>query len=310
MNPKNLTIRSYKKGDEESQAEIFNNVIAEMIPEPVLITAEKVRKRHKDPDFNPDQVKYLVTPEDKIVGYTECRIHGGFHGIFYPVILKEYRSKENLDRLFKAIYEFAKDDIKKNPGTIESHYSFDFKVANKYFKEQTIAKIIDERKGYEMTLAITDLVFELPDEFEIKPLTEADFETLVTYRHSTETMVGEEFTLENLKERFASGEITSENSFLIYWKGALAGYVRATMSEQPESPINGNLGGMILDREFPDGISLRKAMLKATKSFFEKHNAEKLRATIGLDNPAIEYYKKIGFEINETRGSLHFIYEQ
>ena len=99
MVQKKLTIRSYEKGDEESQAEIFNTVIVEMIPDPVLITAEKVRKRHEEPDFNPEQVQYLVTSDNKIVGYTECRIHGGFHGIFYPVILKEYRSKENLDKL-------------------------------------------------------------------------------------------------------------------------------------------------------------------------------------------------------------------
>ena len=260
MSQNKISIRNYEKGDEISQAEIFNTVIVEMIPDPVLITAEKVRKRHEEPDFNPEQVKYLVTPENKIIGYTECRIHGGFHGIFYPMILKEYRSKENLNRLFKAIYEFAKEDIKQNPGTIESHYSFDFKTANEYFKQQSIARIIDESNLNEMVLPIADLAFDLPSEFEIKSLTEADFENLIAYRHSKESITGEELTLENLVERFKSGEMSPDNSFLIYWKGAIVGYVRATISdqEQPGSPMRGYLGGMALDREFSDGVALRK----------------------------------------------------
>jgi ribosomal protein S18 acetylase RimI-like enzyme len=307
-----LNIRSYEKEDEKSQAEIFNTVIVEMIPDPVLITSEKVRKRHEEPEFNPEQVKYLVTPDNRIVGYTECRIHGGFHGIFYPVILKEYRSKENLDRLFEAIYEFAKEDIKKNPGTIESHYSLDFETANEYFRNQTIAKIIDEKNAYEMGLPVTDLAFDLPAEFETKPLTKADFENLITFRQSKKTIVGNEFTMESLNDQFESGEMSSENSFLVYWKGSLAGFIRGTMPdrEQNESPIQAHMGGMILDREFSDGVNLRKAMLKATKSYFDKHKAERLVATILEDNPALEFYKKIGFQIDETRGSKHYIYEQ
>ncbi|MHA2231871.1 MAG: GNAT family N-acetyltransferase [Candidatus Hodarchaeales archaeon] len=305
-------IRSYEKGDEEAQAEIFNTVIVEMIPDPVLITAEKVRKRHEEPEFNPEQVKYLVTPDNKIVGYTECRIHGGFHGIFYPVILKEYRTKENLDRLFKAIYEFAKEDLKKNPGTIESHYEFDFKTANEYFRNQTIAKIIEEKNANEMGLPVAELAFNLPPEFETKPLTKADFENLIVFRQSKETIVGNEFTMENLVDQFESGEMSSENSFLVYWKGALAGYIRGTMPdrEQTEAPIQAHMGGMILDQEFSDGVNLRKAMLKATKSYFDKQKAERLVATILEDHPAIEFYKEIGFQIDETQGSKHYTYEQ
>jgi len=305
-----LTIRNYEKGDEESQADIFNTVIGEMIPDPVLITAEKVQKRHKEPNFKPEQVKYLVTPDNKIVGYTECRVHGGFHGIFYPLILKEYRSKESLDRLFKAIYEFAREDCKQNPGTIESHYSFDFKTANEYFKEQLIAKITEEREAREMYLPISELAFELSSDFEIKALTRNDFDSLLAYRNSKETIVGEELTFKILNERFESGEMSSGNSFLIYWKGNLVGYVRAEVPESSDSSTEGHLGGMILDREFPDGVNLRKAMLKATKSFFDKQKAEKLVATIELHNPAVKYYKEIGFKLSETRGAKHFVYEQ
>ena len=312
MNQTKLKIKDYEKGDEETQAEIFNKVIVEMIPDPVLITAEKVRKRHEEPDFNPGQVKYLLTSDNKIIGYTECRIHGGFHGIFYPMILKEYRTKENLDTLFKAIYEFAKEDLKKNPGTIESHYSFDFKTANEYFKHQSIAKIIDKQKAHEMGMVIEDLDFDVPSEFSFKPLTEADFDNLIAYRQSTETMVGDEFTRDHLVEQFKTGDMSPDNSFLIYWKGDLAGYVRATMpdEEQTEGPVIGHLGGMILDRQFPDGINLRKTMLKATKTFFDKQKAEKLVSSILMNNPAVEFYKEIGFKIDETRGSKHFIYKQ
>ena len=103
MTQEGLIIRNYEKGDEEAQAEIFNTVIVEMIPEPELIKAKKVQKRHEDSNFNPKQVQYLVNEDQKIVGYTECRINGGFHGIFYPMILKEYRSKETLDQLFKSL---------------------------------------------------------------------------------------------------------------------------------------------------------------------------------------------------------------
>ncbi len=157
--------------DEEAQAEIFNTVIVEMIPEPELIKAEKVRKRHEDPNFNPKQVQYLVKEDQKIVGYTECRINSGFHGIFYPMILKEYRSKETLDQLFKIIYEFAKEDCKQNPGTIESHYSYDFKKAHKYFKSQNIAKVVDTRDAREMRLPTNEMDYDLSSDYESKPLT-------------------------------------------------------------------------------------------------------------------------------------------
>ena len=90
MGKSEFKVRDYEKGDEEAQANIYNTVIVEMNPEAVLIKPEKVQKRHEEPDFKPEQVKYLVNKEDgKIVGYTECRVHHGFHGVFYPLILKE-----------------------------------------------------------------------------------------------------------------------------------------------------------------------------------------------------------------------------
>ena len=70
MTQESLTIRNYEKGDDVTQANIFNTVIVDMIPDPVLINAEKVQKRHEEAGFNPEQVKYLVNSENKIVGYT------------------------------------------------------------------------------------------------------------------------------------------------------------------------------------------------------------------------------------------------
>ncbi len=315
MTQESLIIRNYEKGDEKAQAEIFNTVIVEMIPEPELITAEKVRKRHEDPNFNPKQVKYLVNQEKKIVGYTECRIHGGFHGIFYPMILKEYRSKETLDRLFKAIYEFAKEDCKKNPGEIESHYSYDFKKAHDYFKNQKIAKVVEVREAREMRLPVNELDYEISSEFDIKPLTKDDFSTLVTYRKSKESIVGEEFTVENLTERFDNGEMSSEDSFLVYWKGNLKGYIHIGKYSpadrgQEDTTVYGNFEGMILDLEFPKGLSLRKAMIKGTKNYLDKYNAKEVIASIVLTNPAIKFYKKLGFKISEEQGAKHWVYEQ
>lgn len=315
MVQESLTIRSYEKGDEEAQAEIFNTVIVEMIPEPELITAEKVRKRHEEPNFNPKQVQYLVNQDQQIVGYTECRIHGGFHGIFYPMILKEYRSKETLDRLFKAIYEFAKEDCNKNPGTIESHYTYDFKKAHEYFESQTIAKVVEVQDAREMRLPINEINFEISSDFEIKPLTKDDFSTLVTYRKSKESIVGEEITVENLTERFDNGEMSSEDSFLVYWKGDLKGYIHVgTYSPadrgQKDTTVYGNFGGMIVDREFPDGVSLRKAMIQGAKDYFTKQKAKEMVGSIVLNNPAFEFYKKIGFNISEEQGAKHWIYEQ
>ena len=199
----------------------------------------------------------------------------------------------------------------KNPGTVESHYSFDFKSANEYFKEQKVTKIIDERNAYEMGMSIADFDFKIPSDFDIKPLTKTEFESLIAFRKSKESIVGEEFSMEILVDRFKSGEMSPENSFLIFWKGELAGYVRGTVpdDEQRESPRRAHLGGMILDREFPDGIALRKAMLKATKAYFDQHEIERLSASIQEDNPAKEYYEKIGFQIDKTRGSKHFTYE-
>ncbi|MFX0171831.1 MAG: hypothetical protein ACFE9L_07925 [Candidatus Hodarchaeota archaeon] len=314
MVQESLTIRSYEKGDEEAQAEIFNTVIVEMIPDPELITAEKVRKRHEDPNFNPKQVQYLVNQDQKIVGYTECRIQGGFHGIFYPMILKEYRSKETLDQLFKAIYEFAKEDCKKNPGTIESHYVFDFKKAHEYFKNQTIAKVKEIQEVREIRLPIDEIDYKISSEYEIKPLTRDDFSTLVEYRNSKESIAGDEVTVENLTERFDNGELSSEDSFLVYWKGDLQGYIHVRTDSpadrgQEDTTVNGNFAGMIVDREFPDGVSLRKAMIQGSKDYFIKHNAKELIGSIGLTNPALEYYKKLGFKISEDQGAKHWIYE-
>ncbi|MHA2226439.1 MAG: hypothetical protein ACXAC8_14615 [Candidatus Hodarchaeales archaeon] len=310
-----LTIRNYEKGDENTQAEIFNTVIVEMIPEPELITAEKVQKRHEDPNFNPKQVQYLVNQDQKIVGYTECRIHGGFHGIFYPVILKEYRSKETLDRLFKAIYEFAKEDCKKNPGVIESHYANDFKKAHEYFKNQKIAKVVEIRDAREMRLPINEINYEISSDFDIKPLTKDDFSTLVKYRKSKESIVGEELTVENLTERFDNGVMSSEDSFLVYWKGDLKGYIHVgkhspTDRGQEDTTVYGSFEGMILDLEFPDGFSLRKAMIKGTKDYLDKSNAKEVITSIELTNPAIEFYKKLGFNISEDQGAKYWVFEQ
>jgi hypothetical protein len=315
MTQEGLTIRSYEKGDEEAQVEIFNTVIKEMIPKPELITVEKVQNRHEDPNFNPQQVQYLVNQDEKIVGYTECRIHGGFHGIFYPLILEEYRSEETLDRLFKSIYEFAKEDSKNNPGVIESHYAYDFKKAHEYFKNQKIAKVVEVRDAREMRLPINEIDNDLPSEFKIKPLTKDDFSTLVTYRKSKESIVGEEITEEILKERFDKEEMSSEDSFLIYWKGDLKGYVHVGKyspadSGQEDTTVYGNFQGMILDRDFPEGVNLRKAMTTASKEYFNKHQAKELVASIELTNPAVEFYKKLGFKISEDQGAKHWVYEQ
>lgn len=310
-----LTIRNYEKGDEEAQAEIFNTVIVEMIPEPELITTEKVRKRHEDSNFNPKQVQYLVNQDQKIVGYTECRIQGGFHGIFYPMILKEYRSKETLDRLFKAIYEFAKEDCKQNPGVIESHYSYDFKKAHEYFKNQKIAKVVEIRDAREMRLPINENNYEISSDYKSKPLTKDDFSKLVTYRKSKGSIVGEEFTLENLTERFDNGEMSSEDSFLIYWKGDLKGYIHIGKNSpadrgQEDTTVYGHFSGMILDLDFPDGLSLRKAMIIGAKDYFDKYNVKEVIATIELTNPVIENYKKLGFKISEEQGGKNWVYEQ
>lgn len=315
MTQESLTIRNYEKGDEATQAEIFNTVIVEMIPNPELITAEKVKKRHEEPKFNPEQVKYLVNAENKIVGYTECRIHGEFHGIFYPMILNEYRSKETLDRLFKGIYDFAKADCKKNPGVIESHYAYDFTKAHEYFKTQTIAKVVEVRDAREMRLPTKELDYDIPSDYEIKPLTKDDFSTLVDYRKSKETIVGEEITLEILKERFKNQEMSPEDSFLIYYKGDFVGYIHhgkhsPADNGQEDTTVYGHLEGMILDREFPDGLNLRKTMLKSGKEYFDKHKAVELVASMVLTNPAIEFYKKLGFRVSEDQGSKHYVYKQ
>ena len=314
MTQEGLIIRNYEKGDEEAQAEIFNTVIVEMIPEPELIKAEKVQKRHEDSNFNPKQVQYLVNEDQKIVGYTECRINGGFHGIFYPMILKEYRSKETLDKLFNSIYQFAKEDCKQNPGTIESHYSYDFKKAHEYFKSQNIAKVVDTRDAREMRLPTNEMDYDLSSDYESKPLTRDDFSTLVTYRKSKESIVGEEVTRERLTERFDNEEMSSEDSFLIYWKGDLKGYIHVGKYSpadrgQVDTTIYGNFEGMILDSEFPDGLNLRKAMIKATKEYFEKSNAKEIVTSIELNNPAIEFYKKLGFIVSEEQGAKFWIYE-
>ena len=315
MTQESLTIRNYEKGDDATQANIFNTVIVDMIPDPVLINAEKVQKRHEEAGFNPEQVKYLVNSENKIVGYTECRIHGGFHGIFYPMILEEYRSQEALDQLFKAIYEYAKEDCRKNPGTIESHYAYDFKKAHEYFKSQTIAKIVAFHDSREMRLLVKKIDSKNPPDFSVIPLTENDLISLVDYRKSKETIVGEDLTLEVYQERFKNNEMSSENCFLIYYKDDLVGYVRhgkysPSDRGQEDTTVYGNFEAMILDREFHDGFNLRKTMLQSGKEYYEKHQAFELVASILLNNPALEFYKKLGFILNENQGSIHYIYEQ
>ncbi|MHA2295507.1 MAG: hypothetical protein ACXAEU_16965 [Candidatus Hodarchaeales archaeon] len=306
-----LKLRSYEKGDEKAQADIFNKVIVEMDPETVLIKPEKVRKRHQEPNFNPEQVKYLVNQDGKIVGYTECRVSDGFHGIFYPLILKEYRSKETLDQLFSAIYDFAKNN---NPQTIESHYVYNLNYAHEYFKKQSIAKIVETREVKDMSIDIDEISTDVPG-YEVKPLTREDFPSLIAFRQSKKSIVGDELTVEILKDRFEKGEMSPENSFLIYKDGKLVGYVRVDKyspadNGEEDTSVYGTLNGMILDMEFSDGINLRKAMLKAAQGYYKKHDAKKLRSGILASSPSVEIYKQIGFEISDNQGSFHYVYEK
>ncbi|MFX0184805.1 MAG: GNAT family N-acetyltransferase [Candidatus Hodarchaeota archaeon] len=175
-----------------------------------------------------------------------------------------------------------------------------------------MVEVLDAR---EIRLPINEIDYEISSDFEIKPLTKDDFSTLVAYRKSKESIVGEEITVENLTERFDNGEMSSEDSFLVYWKGDLKGYIHVgTYSPadrgQEDTSVYGNFEGMIVDREFPNGVSLRKAMVQGAKDYFNNHNAKEMVGSIVLNNPALEFYKKLGFNISEEQGAKHWIYEQ
>ncbi|MHA2107884.1 MAG: hypothetical protein ACXABU_12400 [Candidatus Hodarchaeales archaeon] len=126
-----------------------------------------------------------------------------------------------------------------------------------------------------------------------------------------------EHVVENQRIKLKNGypRELAEDSFLIYWKGDLKAYIHVGKYSpadrgQEDTTVYGNFEGMILDSDFPDGLNLRKAMIKVTKVYFEKYNAKEVITSIELNNPAIEFYKKLGFKVSEEQGAKFWFYEQ
>ncbi|MHA2363598.1 MAG: hypothetical protein ACXAC7_06545 [Candidatus Hodarchaeales archaeon] len=305
-----LSIRNYENGDETAQAKIFNTVIVEMDPETPLIESSKVKKRHEAPEFKPEQVKYLLNSDKEIVGYVECRIFNRLHNLFFPLILKDYRSEETLNMLFREIYDFAKNN---DPTAIEAHYSHNLDQAHDFFKNQPIVKVTETREVNSYSIPIEKLgVIKIPD-YELKPFTPNEIETLIEFQKNEKVLGGND-TVDALKENFKNGNYSQEQSFLVYRKDKLLAFhsVRIYPGPEDENPRNidpyGSLNGYSIDSEHEDGVNLRKAMISSCYKHLKKNNIGKFQVPCGKTSAALPVLKDMGFELT-GEGQFHYVFE-
>ncbi|MFX1517162.1 MAG: hypothetical protein ACFFC6_12740, partial [Promethearchaeota archaeon] len=183
MNHQDFLIRDFTKGDEESQAFIFNKVMKEIEPEIASLTAENIKTIHaRIPIFTPGHIKFLIHPMGNICGYGESRGYVDTNYLDYPLIIKEYRNDITSNMLFEAIYSFAK--VKYPEIAIATHsYLEKYTQVHEFFKKQKIAKIKRIQTAIQYAIPVDSLNFETPN-YILKPFTKDDIEKLIEFRYS------------------------------------------------------------------------------------------------------------------------------
>lgn len=301
MLAKSYTIKNYEPGFEKRQVEIFNTLIHSLNPKSKLITTEKVLKRHTDKNFHPEQVKYLLNDKNEIIGYTEIRISGDMHLIFYPLILKEYSSPELVDLLFKEIYNYS---LSLKPNLIQAVYNFNFSQAHTYFEKQKVAKLRDKYVRPEIAITI-DKLDKISTNYEIQSLEPKHFQPLVEFLNSTDSPLNR-MTIERLQNNYEKGIINSRNSFIIYKANVLSAFVIFFRFES-EGEIKESYGYIqdAISPRLSDDLEIRKALVIAGSTFLRSNSLTSL--VLFVFNPSKSYflYKQIGFEENSYGRNMY-----
>ncbi len=313
----NCDIRNYEPGDEVAQVEIFNQVIAEMSPYEPLIKVDRVKRRVSHPDFNPTSVKYLVDTTGRIVGYAECRIAPAGSRtsafLFYPLIVKEYRTEQNLDRLFSEVYAFAQSF---NPESIEAHYKHHLEDAHEYFDRQQIAKISHKKENSALSIEVDKLNFDIAD-FSIKLFAIEDSERLIDFRKSKKSIIGPQLTVETIKRLIKTGYFSPDRTFIAECNGQIRGFWVINYLPTPDYQADfittitpfGYFRAEIIDSGDPEWKAVRKALLRAAYNFLKLKGIEEFHI-FPSDAQGLAFYQKIGFkEDNRKIGQIFYFFE-
>ena len=183
MHVSKLILKNYEQGFEKDQARIFNSVIHTLNPKAKLITEEKVLKRHQDKNFKPEQVKYLVNEKNEIVGYSEVRIFGDSHMLFYPLIMPTYNTPENIDYLLKSVYDVS---LSFKPRIIQAIYNFNFPKVHRYFETQKVIKIVDKFVRPELYISLSDIELVPATSLKLEIFSQDAIEKLFNFLTSTD----------------------------------------------------------------------------------------------------------------------------
>lgn len=289
-----FSIQNYEPGFEQDQVEIFNKRINDLNPNAQHITIEKVLKRHRSQNFHPEQVKYVFNKENMIIGYTELRILGNVHLIFYPLILKKYDSRELRDYLFKAIYDYS---VSLKPKSILGVYNFNFHTVHSYFENQNIVKIENKFIRTELSINITTLE-KLSSSYPSKILEKDDIKALFRFFKLTNSPL-KDSSIDQAYELFDDKSLNSSYAHLVYKNNTIVGFVYfGEFESEGKSKEHFAFIQDAIDKEYIEDIEIRKSILKASLPFLRKHSLSKLNLFVFKPSPALLIYKELGFQEN------------
>ena len=316
MNHQDFLIRDFIKGDEESQAFIFNQVMKEIEPEIASLTEENIKTIHaRVPIFTPGHIKFLVHPIGNICGFCECRGFVDTNYLDYPLITKEYRNDITLSMLFEAIYSFVKI---RYPGIAIATHSYleKYMQVHEFFKTQKIAKIKRIQTAIQFAIPVDSLNFETPN-YILKPFTKDDIEKLIEFRNSNNNnIVGSGISAESLIRGFNSGRYSPEKTSFVYDKDKLVGWTSVSI----HSPVNEAQsrravkhpiavpGGYIRKLDHEDRLSLEKAMFRSAYNYLKKKNITEFRVFVVETSPFIDLCDEIGLKPTGER-EISYIFD-
>lgn len=306
MKNQELSVRSFQEGDEEFQAIIYNKVMREIDPQIPEITPEEMKKHYEeDPEFVPEGLKILVNSKNQVVGYAKCSSRLGSYSLQFPLILEEYRSEKTLSTLLEFMYLFARNKV---PKSIRSTYLKKYEQIHDFFRNQKVININNIVVTQRLKLSVDKLNFELPG-YKFEAFTPKDFDKLLSFRYSRESIIGRELSPEILKRYLKNKNYSSS---FIYQKGDLLGWGCVRINYPPNDydkslryPI-GVLSDFCYDSSHNDLLSLRKALFKSGFTFLHNNKISEFRVWTNDSSSIFEQRDKYGFELT---GESELIYE-
>ena len=305
MQVSKLILKSYELGFEKDQVRIFNSVIHTLNPKAKLITEEKVLKRHQDKNFKPEQVKYLLNENNEIVGYSEVRIFGDSHLLFYPLIIPPYDTPENIDYLLKSVYDVS---LSFKPRIIQAIYNFNFPKVHNYLETQKAIKILDKFVRPELSITLHDIERVPDSSLKLESFTQDTIGKLFNFLTSTENSL-KRITLVKLTDYYEKKILTSDNSFLVTINDTIIGYVIfGTFTSEGDSNDVYTFMQDAIDSNYKEDIEVRKAFLNAASIYMKNNSQSKLVLFVFRPSNAYTLYTELGLKEN-TYGRNIYTFE-